>query len=182
MRVQTIAGFSFNFFGFGSYAILIPFLKKGFAATDQQVGIFLGIAAVGAVAGASFAAKYSRRWPFGKALTTAYLLDAFLFIPVVITNNIWIAAAFWAASNTLANFEIAQIIGFRMRVSPEEMIGRVMGAVRLIVLSSMAPGVLIFGYIADKYSPHAAMWIGCVGFIVVALGAFAVRPLREETR
>jgi MFS family permease len=182
MRVQTIAGFSFNFFGFGSYATLIPFLKKGFAATDQQVGIFLGITAVGAVAGASFAAKYSRRWPFGRALTTAYLLDALLFIPVVITNNIWVAAAFWAATNTLANFEIAQIIGFRMRVSPEEMIGRVMGAVRLIVLSSIAPGVLIFGYVADKYSPHAAMWIGCIGFIVVAFAAFAVRPLREETR
>ncbi|MBV8332056.1 MAG: MFS transporter, partial [Candidatus Eremiobacteraeota bacterium] len=168
--------------GFGSYAILIPFLKKGFGASDQQVGIFLGISAVGAVLGASFAAKFSRRWHFGRALTTAYLLDALLFIPVVLANNIWVVAAFWAASNTVANFEIAQIIGFRMRVTPETMIGRVMGAVRLIVLAGMAPGVLAFGYVADTYSPHAAMWIGCVGYIVIAFAAVALRPLREETR
>jgi MFS family permease len=182
MRIQAVAGLVFNFFGFGSYAILIPFLKKGFGATDQQVGIFLGISAVGAVAGAAFAARYSRLWPFGKALTTAYVLDAFLFVPVVLVSNVWVAAIFWAASNTVANFEVAQIIGFRMRVTPEEMIGRVMGAVRLLVLSSIAPGVLIFGYVADHFSPHAAMWIGCVGFIVMALAAVSLPALRNETR
>jgi MFS family permease len=182
MRVQTLAGLAFNFFGFGCYAILIPFLKKGFGATDQQVGIFLGIAAAGAVAGAAFAAKFARRWPFGRALTMAYAIDALIFIPVVLTKNLWLAAAFWAAANTVANFEVAQIIGFRMRVSPEAMIGRVMGAVRLIVLSSIAPGVLIFGYVSDKYSPLAAMWIGAVGYIVIAAVAVSIPTLRNETR
>lgn len=182
MRIQTLAGFAFNFFGFGCYAILIPFLKKGFGATDQKVGIFLGIAAVGAVAGASFAAKFASRWPFGRALTTAYAIDALIFIPVVLTNNLWVAAAFWAAANSVANFEVAQIIGFRMRVSPETMIGRVMGAVRLIVLSSMAPGVLVFGYVADTYSPHAAMWIGAIGYLVIAAIAVSIPALRNETR
>jgi MFS family permease len=182
MRIQAVAGLVFNFFGFGSYAILIPFLKKGFGATDQQVGIFLGISAVGAVGGAAFAARYSRRWPFGKALTLAYIFDAFLFVPVVLVSNLWVAAAFWAASNTVANFEIAQIIGFRMRVTDEAMIGRVMGAVRLLVLSSVAPGVLLFGYVADHYSPHAAMWIGCLGFVAMALAAVSMPALRNETR
>jgi hypothetical protein len=41
MRAQALTAFSFNVFGFGGYAILIPFLKKGFGASDQQVGIFL---------------------------------------------------------------------------------------------------------------------------------------------
>ncbi|HZZ00045.1 MAG TPA: MFS transporter [Candidatus Baltobacteraceae bacterium] len=182
MRIQAVAGLVFNFFGFGSYAILIPFLKKGFGASDQQVGIFLGISAVGAVAGAAFAARYSRRWPFGRALTTAYVLDAFLFVPVVLVSNLWVAAAFWAASNTVANFEIAQIIGFRMRVTAEAKVGRVMGAVRLSVLSGMAPGVLLFGYVADRYSPHAAMWIGCLGFVVMAVTAVSIPALRNETR
>lgn len=182
MRIQAVAGLVFNFFGFGGYAILIPFLKKGFGASDQQVGIFLGISAVGAVAGAAFAARYSRRWPFGKALTTAYVFDALLFLPVMLVSNVWVAAVFWAASNTVANFEIAQIIGFRMRVTPEDMIGRVMGAVRVLVLSSVAPGVLLFGYVADRYSPHAAMWISCAGFIGMALIAVCLPTLRNETR
>ena len=109
--------FSINIFGFGGYAILIPFLKKGFDASDQQVGIFFGISALGAIAGASLAARYPDRWPFGRALVIAYLLDALFFIPVVMVSNIWLAAFFWGTSSALANFEIAQIIGFRMRVT-----------------------------------------------------------------
>jgi MFS family permease len=182
LRFQAIASCLFNFFGFGSYAILIPFLKKGFGASDQQVGIFLGISAVGAVLGAAFAARYSRRWPFGAAVTTAYVLDSVIFLPVVLVSNLWIAATFWGISNMVGNFEIAQIIGFRMRVTPAEMVGRVMGAVRVLVLSGMAPGVLLFGYVADRYSPHAAMWIGCAGFIVIAGVAACVPALRNERR
>lgn len=182
MRIQTLAGLLFNFFGFGCYAVLIPFLKKDFGATDQQVGIFLGISAVGAVTGAAIAAKFSRRWPFGRALTTAYLIDGLIFVPVVLLSNVWLVAVFWALANMVANFEIAQIIGFRLRVTSEALVGRVMGAVRLVVLSGMAPGVLAFGYVADHYSPHAAMWIGAIAYLVIALVAFSIPILRNETR
>jgi MFS family permease len=182
MRAQMLAGFSFNFFGFGCYAILIPFLKKGFGASDQIVGIFFGISAAGAVAGAWFASRWSRRWPFGRALTVAYLLDALMFLPVVLVRNVWLVALFWAASNTISNYEVAQIIGFRMRVTPEHMIGRVMGAVRLFVLSGMAPGVLIFGWVADRYTPHDAMWIACIGYVVIAVAAVATPAIRNEAR
>jgi len=182
MRAQALAAFSFNFFGFGCYAILIPFLKKGFGASDQIVGIFFGISAAGAVIGAGLASRWATRWPFGRALTVAYVLDAFAFLPVVLVSNVWLVAVFWATSNTIANFEIAQIIGFRLRVTPEHMVGRVMGAVRLFVLSGMAPGVLIFGWIADTRSPLAAMWIACIGYIVVAIAALLTPAIRNETR
>jgi MFS family permease len=182
MRIQAIAGFCFNFFGFGSYAILIPFLKHGFGASDQVVGIFMGLSALGAVIGAGFAARFSGRWPFGKALTTAYVLDAFLFLPIVLFNNIWLCAAAWMASNTVANFELAQIVGFRMRVSPPEVIGRVMGATRLVVLAGMAPGVILLGWVSDHRSPHDAMWIACIGYVVIAVVALCLPTLRNETR
>ncbi|MBV8148416.1 MAG: MFS transporter, partial [Candidatus Eremiobacteraeota bacterium] len=182
MRMQAFAGLTLNFFGFGAYAILIPFLKKDFGAGDQQVGAFLGISALGAIAGATFAARNASRWPFGRALTIAYLLDAGLFLPVLLVSNIWAAAIFWAASNAIANFEIAQIIGFRMRVTPEEMVGRVMGAVRLLVLSGMIPGVLFFGWFADQRSPRAAMWIACIGYIAIALAALVTPAVRDEAR
>jgi MFS family permease len=182
MRAQALVAFTFNVFGFGCYAILIPFLKKGFGASDQQVGIFFAASALGAVLGASLAARFSERWPFGRALVIAYVLDALIFVPVVLVSNIWLAALFWSASNAIANFEIAQIIGFRMRVSPQEMIGRVMGAVRLLVLGGMAPGVLLFGWVADHRSPHAAMTIAVVGYAVAALAALLTPAIRDESR
>lgn len=182
MRAQAFVAFSLNIFGFGCYAILIPFLKKGFDATDQQVGFFFAISAVGAIGGASVAARYGDRWPLGRSLTRAYLIDAVLFIPVVLVSNIWLAAFFWASSNALANFEIAQIIGFRMRVTPEHMVGRLMGAVRLLVLAGMAPSVTFFGWVADHRSPHVAMSIACIGTAVVAIAAFLTPAIRNEPR
>jgi len=137
---------------------------------------------LGAIVGATFAARNAARWPFGRALTIAYLLDAALFLPVVLVSNVWAAAIFWAASNAVANFEVAQIIGFRMRVTPEEIVGRVMGAVRLLVLSGMIPGVLFFGWFADRHNPRAAMWIACIGYIAIALAALVTPAVRDETR
>jgi MFS family permease len=182
MRAQAIAGFFFNIFGYGCYAILIPFLKTTFGASDKVVGAFFGMSAAGAVVGAFFASRLSGRWPFGRALTIAYLLDAGAFFPVVLVRNIWIVGACWMISNAVANFEIAQIIGFRLRVTPEDMVGRVMGAVRLFVLSGMAPGILVFGWIADHRSPLSAMWVACIGYVVIALAALATPAIRNELR
>ncbi|HEX4012376.1 MAG TPA: MFS transporter [Candidatus Cybelea sp.] len=182
MRAQALVAFTFNVFGFGCYAILIPFLKKGFEATDQQVGIFFGLSALGAVVGAALAARFAEKWPFGRALVVAYLLDATLFFPIVLVSNIWLAAFFWSTSNAIANFEIAQILGFRMRVAPEEMVGRVMGAVRLLVLGGMAPGILLFGWVADRHSPHAAMSIATIGYFVAAIAAALTPAIRDEAR
>ncbi len=182
MRLQSIIAFFFNFVAWGGYSILIPFLKKDFGASDQQVGIFFGIAALGALIGGGLAVRFARRWPFGRMITTAYLIDAALFLPVVLAPNIWVAAAFWAGSNAIAGFEIAQIIGWRIRVTPEHMIGRLMGAVRLFVLSGMVPGVALFAWVADTYSPHAAMAMSCIGFLIMGLVALATPALRNETR
>ncbi|HTA53875.1 MAG TPA: MFS transporter [Candidatus Acidoferrales bacterium] len=182
MRAQALTAFSFNVFGFGGYAILIPFLKKGFGASDQQVGIFFGVSALGAIAGASLAARYPDRWPFGRALVIAYLCDALFFLPVVLVSNIWVAAFFWATSNAIGNFELAQILGFRMRVTPGDMVGRVMGSVRLLVLAGIAPAVILFGWVADHRSPHAAMAISAAGYIVIALVAIFTPAIRNETR
>ena len=182
MRAQALVSFALNVFGFGGYSVLIPFLKHDFFATDQQVGIFLGISAGGAICGSLFAGRYAGRWQFGKALCVAYVVDAVLFMPVVLTRNMWIAGVFWGIANACAQFEVAQIIGFRLRVTPEELVGRVFGAVRLFVLCGIAPSVVIFGYVADRFGPHTAMWMSAAGYLLIAFAAVASPAIREERR
>ena len=182
MRAQSFASFSLNIFGFGGYSVLVPFLKRDFHATDQQFGLFLGLSGVGAIVGSLVAGKLANRWPFGRALTVTYLIDALLFIPVVLTKNMWVAGIFWAIASAGANFELTQIIGFRMRVIPEHMVGRVFGAVRVFVLAGIGPGVLAFGYIADRYGAHPAMAIATAGYLAIALVAVASPAIRNETR
>ncbi len=182
MRAQASLAFFFNFFAFGAFAILIPFLKRVFSASDRDIGFFLGIAAVGALLGTVFATLNARRWPFGRALIIAYAIDALTFLPVVITHNLWVAACAWAAAGAAGSFEVAQIIGFRLRVAPEELVGRVMGAVRLVVLGGLLPGVLLFGWIADHRSAHLAMTITAIGYIALAGVAACTPAVRNETR
>lgn len=182
MRAQALVSFALNVFGFGGYSVLIPFLKHDFHATDQQVGIFLGISAAGAIAGSLFAGRFADRWHFGTALCVSYAIDALLFVPVVITNNMWIAGVFWAIANACAQFEVAQIVGFRLRVTPEELVGRVFGAVRLFVLCGIAPAVVIFGYVADRFGAHTAMWMSAAGYLVIAFVAIMCPAIRNERR
>lgn len=182
MRAQAWISLALNMLGFGGYAILIPFLKHGFGASDTQVGIFFSISAAGAVCGSLLAGKIDRRWPFGRMLTVAYVLDALLFLPVVLTHDMWVAGSFWAISNAFANFETTQIIGWRLRVVPEALIGRTFGAVRLFVLAGIAPGVLAAGWVADHVSPYAAMCGSTFGFILIAGIAVASPAIRNERR
>lgn len=182
MRAQAVAACVFNLFGFGGYSILIPFLKRTFSASDQQVGIFFAVSAGGAITGAVLAARFPERWPFGRVLVIAYLIDALIFLPVVFVKNIWAAAFFWAVSNALANFEVAQVVGFRIRVTPDEMVGRVMGAVRLFVLAGIAPAVLLFAWVEDWRSPLDAMKVAAFGFLGVAAVVALTPAIRNETR
>jgi hypothetical protein len=51
-----------------------------------------------------------------------------------------------------------------------------------LVLAGIAPGILIFGWVADHRSPHVAMSISAVGIFVLALVALCTPAIRNETR
>jgi MFS family permease len=182
LRAITFASLALNAVGFGGYSIIIPFLKTGFHASDVQVGIFLSISAAGAICGSLVAGGFAARWPFGRALCVALTLDSVLFLPVILTRDMWIAGAFWAVANACANFEVAQIVGFRLRIIPEDLVGRVFGAVRLFVLCGIPPGAMIFAYLADRYNAHFAMTIAALSYLAIAIGAIANPAIRQERR
>jgi MFS family permease len=182
LRAQAYISLTLNIVGFGGYTILIPFLKRGFGASDYQVALFWMIAGAGSIAGSLFATRFARKWPFGRALTTAYIIDTGLFVPVVLTHNLWIAGVFWAIGAACVQFEISQIIGFRLRVIPEAYVGRVMGAVRLLVLCGVPVGTTFFGYVADRFGPRIGMTISALACLTVAITALCSPVIRNETR
>jgi predicted MFS family arabinose efflux permease len=182
MRVLAISAFFMNILGFGAYAVLVPFLKRDFGATDGDVGIFFGISAAGAICGSIVATKFATRWVFGQALTAAYLIDGVFFLPVVFTHNLWVAGVFWALSNAVGQFGISQIIGFRFRVIHEDYVGRVFGAVRLFVLCGIPVAAVGFGYVADHAGARSAMAISGIGYLLVAVVVCMLPVIRRETR
>ncbi len=182
MLQLTVLGGAFNFFGLMTGATFIPFLKRDFGATDMTVGYALGLAAVGAVVGSMLAGRVPRSWPLGRVLMIAYACDGLLFLPVMFAHHMAIAIVFLSLANACATFEIAQIVGWRMRVIEEDLVGRVFGVVRLIALIGTVPGAIIGGALADHYGARLPIIVSGFGYIAVAAMLPFLRTLRRESR
>ncbi|MBV8667631.1 MAG: MFS transporter, partial [Candidatus Eremiobacteraeota bacterium] len=76
MRTITFMGLGLNLFGMMTMAVYIPFFKVALGATDAQVGLTLGLTAIGTICGSLLAGAMAGRWPFGKAQCIAYAIDA----------------------------------------------------------------------------------------------------------
>ena len=182
MRALSAASFLINFFGLMAGAVLIPFLKRDFGASDLVVGYSLGLGAIGAVAGSFLAGRIPRTWPFGRVLTIAYVLDAVLFLPVMFTHHLTTAVVFLSLTNGCVLFEIAQIVGWRMRVTPAALVGRVFGAARFVVLGGTVPGALAGGVLADRYGARCAIVVAGLGYLAMAAAVATVPAIRRERR
>jgi MFS family permease len=79
-------------------------------------------------------------------------------------------------------YEVTSIVSWRMRVVPEEMVGRVFGVVRLLVLSGMVPGSILGGVIADHWGTRAVMGISGFAFSLLALNLLSSRAVLSERR
>jgi MFS family permease len=182
--LRTFSGISlaFNFFGLMAGAVLIPFLKRDFGASDAVVGYSLGVGAVGAVVGSWVAGHVPHSWPYGRMMIVAYALDGLLFLPVMFTHNLAIAVTFLALTNGCVLFEIAQLIGWRMRIISEDLVGRVSGAARFIALLGTVPGALAGGALADHYGARFAVQFAGYGYLAMALTIAAFPSIRHERR
>jgi MFS family permease len=182
MRGITLLSLGLNLFGMMGFAIYIPLYKELLGASDAQVGLTLGFGAAGTMVGSLFAGAFAGRWPFGRSLCIAYALDALIFLPIIFLHSLWLVTLFWAVANMCAGYETAQIVSWRMRIIPQASVGRVFGAVRLIVLIGIVPGSVIGGYLAQLYGPRLPLIVATAGYLLLALGALALPAVRRDAR
>jgi MFS family permease len=180
MRTLTLNATALNTVGIFGFVAMIPYLKREFGATDQIVGIAFGCFAVGSLAGALIAGR--THFPFGRALVVAYFFDALAWLPTIWATSIWVAVGSVTICAAFGAYEITSIVAWRMRVIPEEMIGRVFGVIRLLVLVGMFPGSLLGGELTDAFGPRRVMAISGVLFLVLAASLSLSRAVRNERR
>ena len=182
MKTVTFASGALNLIGMMGVAVTIPYLKIVFGASDAVVGLAFGGIAVGSVLGALTAGRFGPRWPFGKALCVAYMTDAVVYLPVLFAQNVPTVVVFLALSSAAASFQVAQIVGWRLRIVPGEKVGSVFGAVRMVALIGVVPGAIIGGYLAQLYGPRLAIIVSGIGFLLTALFTLSSRAIREDAR
>jgi MFS family permease len=180
MRTLTLNATLLNTVGIFGFVAMIPYLKREFGATDQIVGIAFGCFAFGSLAGALVAGR--THWPFGRALIIAYVLDALAWLPTIWAPTIWLAVGSVTCCAAFGAYEITTIVAWRMRVIPEEMIGRVFGVIRLLVLIGMFPGSLLGGVLTDRLGPRLVMAVSGMAFLLLAIALMFSRAVRAERR
>lgn len=180
MRALTWFSCGFNFVGTLGFVALIPYFKRAFEAGDHVVGIAFGCFAGGAALGSVIAGR--THWPFGPALVISYLFDGLGWLPLPWTHSLPLAIAGITFSSISSGYNITTIISWRMRVIPEELIGRVFGVVRLIVLIGIFPASILGGWLADRIGVRPTMAISAFGYFALALALVASRAVRVERR
>jgi MFS family permease len=180
MRVLSIANCGFNFAGTIGFVALIPYFKRAFSAGDHVVGIAFGCFAAGAAIGSLIAGR--THWPLGPSLVVTYLIDGLGWLPLPWTNSPWIAIAGVAISSVCAGYAITSIVAWRMRVIPHELVGRVFGVIKLVVLCGILPGSILGGWLADHVGVRETMLISAVGYLVLTIVIAFSRTVRTERR
>ncbi len=182
MRTVACNSLVLNFFGFMFGAAYIPYLKSDFHASDATVGVAFGIGAFGALIGSWLAGHVPSDWKFGRMMIVAYALDGILFLPVMFTHSLAVLIVFNALTYGVVLFEIAQIVGWRIRITPQDMVGRVTSAARLIALVGSVPGAILGGWLGDHDGPRTVAMVSGFGYLAMALLIGLYPVMRRESR
>lgn len=180
LRPITLAQFWINLFGMLGFVAVIPYLKREFGASDHLVGIAFGALSLGAVAGASIAGRV--HWRFGRTQLFVYLLDGLLWATTIWTHSLVVAIAGMAAAAACGAYSVTATVSWRMRVTPEELVGRVFGVARLVVVGGTVPGALIGGWISDHFTTRITMATSSAGYFLLVAILACSQAVRAERR
>ncbi len=180
MLRMSVASCCFNFIGSVGFVALIPYYKRAFLAGDHVVGLAFGCFAAGAALGAYLAGR--THWPLGPAIIVAYLLDGAGWLPLPWTHSIAVAIGGVAFSSLCSGYVITTIVSWRLRVIPEDLVGRVFGVIRFVVLGGILPGSVLGGWCGDHLGVRMTMLISAVGYFAFTSILVFSHTVRAERR
>ena len=180
MRLMTTWSLIGNFFGTIGYVAIVPFLKRDLHGSDASVGALFGAVGLGTVIGSLIAPHL--RPPFGKLIVVSVVGGSLSMLPIVWTHSLLVVIVAWSLAGIASGISMANIIGWRMRIIPEETVGRVFGAVRLVVLAGTLPGSIIGGALADAHGARLTQAVAIGGGIAMAAWLLSRRTIRAEVR
>jgi hypothetical protein len=178
MRAFSLSHSVMNFVGSIGFIALIPYLKRAFGVGDHVVGIAFGCFAAGAALGSLIAGR--TQWPVGPALIAAFFFDGVGSLPF--THSLVVAIAGITLSSVCAGYRITTSISWRLRVIPEELVGRTFGVIRMLILLLVFPGSILGGWLADSVGVRPTMLISAYGYLAMALVLLLFPSVRNERR
>lgn len=167
-RVAFISA-AINFFSAATGGVLVLLITGPYQLPMSSYGLFVAVPAAGAIAGSLLAEHVVPRIGGGPTTWLAALAPAAGYAVLGLGRNIplALAAMFGAALATSLNQIVVSTL--RQAAVPDELLGRVTAAYRLIVLGAVPLGALTGGLIGRGLGIRATFIAAAVGLTVAAI-------------
>lgn len=166
-RVAFISA-SINFFSTATGAILVLLATGPLHVPVAAYGVFLAVPAAGAILGSLMAARVIKTAGGGPVTWAAALLPAASYLVLGVGGSIVLvlAAMFLAAVATACNQVVVSTL--RQAAVPDDMLGRVTAAYRLVVLGVVPLGALMGGILGSLIGVQATFVVAAFGLVAAA--------------
>jgi MFS family permease len=155
-------------------AVLVLFASDELGLGSRGYGLLLAAVAVGGLPGSLLAARVGQRVPPGRVIVGGVLAGAVVMAGFGLATDPWLAGGFYALTGAVWGVWNVTLLSLRQAIVPDRLMGRVVGAIRLIGFGSIPVGALVGGLVARSLGLRAPFLLGAAVLAVAALAAAPV--------
>jgi MFS family permease len=152
-------------------AVLVLFASEELGLGSRGYGLLLAAVAVGGLPGSLLAARIGGRVPPGRLIVGGVLVGAVVMACFGLATDPWVAGVAYAATGAVWAVWNVTLLSLRQSIVPDRLMGRVVGAIRLVGFGTIPLGALLGGLIARTLGLRAPFLLGAAVLAVAALAA-----------
>jgi predicted MFS family arabinose efflux permease len=166
-----------NMLSAAAFATFVLFIQDVLNLNSTEYGFLRTSGAIGGLVGTLVASGIIRRLGAGHALFGAFLINAAtLAVIAVFPVPVFVGAMLALSALTAVVWNIITV-SFRQAIVPEQLLGRVNSAYRLLASGGTSLGALLGGFLTRSFGLITPFWIAAV---VLGVTAFAALPIVNE--
>jgi Transmembrane secretion effector len=151
-------------------------------ASPAETGVIVGCMGAGGLAGAFVAPWFQRKIPAGLAITGCMWIWALLLAVIAAVRvPLWLCPPVAIIGFVGPSWNVS-VQTYRMRITPNELLGRTSSVAMQIAWGVIPLGSLLAGFLLEALSPAAAMTVAAAGMAVTAVAATSLAPIRGAGR
>jgi MFS family permease len=161
-----------NLAGAAAFAIFVLYaVTPGpMGLSEPEFGVLITALALGSVAGSFLAARMERRFGRIPILFTSVLASGVTLAVPAFTANVFAIGAAFAISGLFAVVWNVITVSLRQRIIPDQLLGRVNSAYRLLAWGSQPIGALLGGLIGELAGLQAVFLLGGLMTVLLVVG------------
>jgi len=171
VRASLLAVSVINFFNFVFWALFILYATRYLHVVPGQLGLVLGIGAIGGVLGAVLTKRLVNRLGVGRVYTISCLVFTapLLLVPLAAGPRPVILAMLMAAE-FVAGFGVMvldiSVGAIFSAVIPDDLRSRVSGAFQAVNYGTRPLGALVGGFLGTLIGPRPTLWVAAIGGMI----------------